>query len=345
MGHGSTSANGDYYGDIFLSAEDGKQEGNASDDKNDIKLERGSGSDAYAQVGHGDFLFTSGKGASGNGDREGNIQIRAGSDVISDGGMIGHVDPKTSNGTSQDSNLVVAVSRDQPRSILGATILGEDIPPNDGVGRIIARNGASFAAPSDSQLRFYVPTREGVKVEAGTQINGMSFTPVKIDDPRTLFETARVQVTNGGITIIRPWVPLFQTATEDDPFFDSVFFESFVFYYDSLLADEPGAILDFIFESGFDNSRDRIEDLESALDAIPESSDFKIGFRPGDEAPNPYSTWWLVTLQEGDEYMLELDPSGVIYVWKMNNPDDPSDSDDLTVTEHTGGQDPLEGAE
>jgi len=327
VGHGSTQADGNYYGDIFLSAEDGVQAGSADADKNDIRLIRGTGNNAYAQIGHGDFIFSSAPSASGTGTRKGDIQVRAGSDVISDGGMIGHVDPNRSQASSSDSNVVVAVSRDQPRSILGATVRGEDIPPNDGVGRIIAKNGASFAVPSDSQLRFYVPTREGVKVEEGTQINGMSFTPVALDDPRALFESARVQVTEDGIVLIYPQVPLFLAANQDDPFFDSAFFESFVFYYDSLTANEPRALLDFLYESGFNSNADRIEDLESALDMLPESGSFRIGYRVGEDQPDPYSTWWLVALQAGDERLVEVAPDGTIYIWQMANPEGPAVGD------------------
>lgn len=316
VGHGGVNATGDYYGDIVLSAEDGV--GKAQNDPNDISVIRGKGTDAYAQVGHGDFLFSSGKSASATGERGGNIQLRAGSDVISKGGMIGHVDPNVSKGTAKDGNLVVAVSRDQPQSILGAKILGEPIPSNDGVGKIIAKDGASFAVAGGSQLRIYVPTRAGVEVEEGTRFNGIKFMPVAINDARALFETARVQVTSDGITIIRPFVPLFQPADENDPFFDSAFFESFLFYYDSLLANEPKEIIDFLYESGFDNSRDRIEDLESALKLLPKSGKVSISWEPVEGEINPYSTWWLVARPDGATYMLELTQAGEVFAFKLS---------------------------
>jgi len=334
VGHGADMASAaNYFGDISISAEDGVQQGSAQADKNDIHLIAGTGNNAYAQIGHGDFLMDSGLAASGTGHRKGNIQLRAGSDIINDGGMIGHVDPTESQGKSSDSNVVVAVSRDQPQSILGAQILGEPVPPNNGVGSIIAKNGASFAAPEGSQLRFYVPTREGVKVEEGTRINGASFTPVAFDDPRQLFETARVQIGEDGTLILRPFLPLFLEASQEDPYFNSAFVDSFVFFYDSLLATESSAFLDFLFQFGFSSNRDRVEDQEAAEESLPKSSNFRIGYRLEGEQPDPYSTWWLISMMEDQNAMLELAPDGTIYIWKLDTPPTEEEiEEDLTAS-------------
>ena len=137
-----------------------------------VNLTRGTGDDAYAKIGHGDQAFTNGAAGSGSGNIDGGIQVTAGENITSVGGMIGHVDAST--GTSAVANsgrTYISVSRND--------FIPNTIATGDGV--MSADANSVFSSAPSGELRFYIPSRANNQIAAGALLNGNAYGGALVD--------------------------------------------------------------------------------------------------------------------------------------------------------------------
>ncbi|MDF1826206.1 MAG: hypothetical protein P1U68_16285, partial [Verrucomicrobiales bacterium] len=121
----------------------------------------------YAKIGHGD-TDSVGRSAS-TGTWNGDIFVKAGNDLTSEGGMIGHADPTDGDtfASSTSGDTYIAVGRNDPTGNSGDLILGTDVAGNE---TVITSSGFGL----NGELRFYLPTVANNAIEAGTIFNDPS---------------------------------------------------------------------------------------------------------------------------------------------------------------------------
>jgi len=125
----------------------------------------------YAKIGHGD-TDSSGRTKS-TGEWNGDIYVKAGEDLTSNGGMIGHADPNNGDSLTRslEGNTFIAVSRNNP--FLGGT------------GELTTNADATFTSGllgAGTELRFYLPDQNANNVAEGTTVNTSEYTRTPTPD-------------------------------------------------------------------------------------------------------------------------------------------------------------------
>lgn len=121
----------------------------------------------YAKIGHGE-TDSAGRTAS-TGLWNGDIFVKAGNDLTSDGGMIGHADPTDGDTSARSSSgdTFIAVGRNDPTGTSGNLTLGTDVGGNE---TVITSAGLGLSG----ELRFYLPTVANNAISAGSILNDPS---------------------------------------------------------------------------------------------------------------------------------------------------------------------------
>ncbi|MEX1018252.1 MAG: Calx-beta domain-containing protein, partial [Litorilinea sp.] len=162
IGHGGYSTYGDKLGDVTISA------------SGTFTIRGGDHPLAYAQVGHGAAII---EPESIAGERRGDIRVLAGSHIVADGARIGHY---TYDGVASvlDADTYVVAGQNDPFSTGSGSITASDTPTFTTI--------FNSAPPANGgQLRFYVPRRENVNIDAATPMNGEAY-PGTVPDNRTV---------------------------------------------------------------------------------------------------------------------------------------------------------------
>ncbi|MBP6600630.1 MAG: filamentous hemagglutinin N-terminal domain-containing protein, partial [Verrucomicrobiales bacterium] len=118
----------------------------------------------YAQIGNGDDTRGAVANQSGTGDRSGNIQVAAGTDVTLSGALIGNQNSiSTASGVSGITQI--GVSR--------------DAPSDETVGNLIADSESQIQG--SDEIRVYLPRRENNQVAPGALLNEEVWSGAPID--------------------------------------------------------------------------------------------------------------------------------------------------------------------
>jgi len=127
----------------------------------DLVMTTGSALDAYAKIGHGDYLFVS-SGNSASGFIEGDISVAVGGSATLNGAMIGHVDPAVSSALSLYGNTYIGVARN---------------PGSTGALSVNAANGvqSSLTSSITGDLRLYMTDLAFNQIAPGSLLNGSAY--------------------------------------------------------------------------------------------------------------------------------------------------------------------------
>ena len=169
IGHGGAGVNGTNDGDITVFV------------KNDLVTIDGStgGTDTlnnYVMIGHGDWLRDGSDDRtariSGVGARTGDIQVAVGDNASLFHTLVGHADPLVQAGltTIAEGNTYFGV--------------GRNYPFHTGTGQLFTINGTVFSSAFygfGSELRIYIPQREGNLMSTTTRLNESAATYAGVD--------------------------------------------------------------------------------------------------------------------------------------------------------------------
>jgi len=156
----------------------------------DSVAQSGTAFDAYAKIGHGDYL-TLNSGTSAGGFANGDISVKVGESAYIHGGFIGH--EGNGNLIPIEGSTYIGVSRNNPSgegvlSVESLTIPGE-IAGNTNGTEVDSAFSSGFVGdtPSNSgELRIYVPGRAQNLIADGTLLNGTSYVvpsgPLRADE-------------------------------------------------------------------------------------------------------------------------------------------------------------------
>ncbi|MDF1825545.1 MAG: hypothetical protein P1U68_12940 [Verrucomicrobiales bacterium] len=202
VGHGGHSTDGTFLGDLLIEVGSGisitggsgdeayaqiglggaRSSGYISGDINVVSGESISISSldgdlgAYSKIGHGDDLFSTANTIdtlSGSGNRIGDINVSAVSDIVLSNGMIGHVNHASQLSGAGASALggitQIAVSAAAPTDPTG--------------GSLIADSESEFSGADE--LRFYLPERSNNQIAVDALLNGESFVGAEVDPSAT----------------------------------------------------------------------------------------------------------------------------------------------------------------
>ncbi|MCG8599027.1 MAG: hypothetical protein MI807_02695, partial [Verrucomicrobiales bacterium] len=204
IGNGGSSVDGDFSGEVTL------ESGGA------IVLSSNGTTGAYSKIGHGDDLGA--PALSGTGDRSGNIEVSADSDVTMTDAMIGHVNA-TSNSTSSGGSTQIGVAG--------------SAPADQTAGVMIADADSEFHGQDG--LRFYLPRRGNNQISAGATLNGVSFEGAETDPSETQrIDEFTINILGDQILFPNEHANVFGTGpAPQNP-------GNFAFYYDTIvLVDLP----------------------------------------------------------------------------------------------------------
>ncbi|HQZ30065.1 MAG TPA: hypothetical protein PK648_18110, partial [Verrucomicrobiales bacterium] len=175
----------------------------------------------YAQIGNGDDTRGAVANQSGTGDRSGNIQVAAGTDVTLSGALIGNQNSiSTASGVSGITQI--GVSR--------------DAPSDETVGNLIADSESQIQG--SDEIRVYLPRRENNQVAPGALLNEEVWSGAPID-PSLEQRIDEYTINIIGVVTFSPMDHGNDFSTGSSPTNAA----GFAFYYDTIaLTDVPPVI-------------------------------------------------------------------------------------------------------
>lgn len=213
IGHGGASSDANFDGNIKVNA------------GGEISLTGNPVIGGYVQIGNGDDTRGAVANQSGTGDRSGNIEVAAGTDVTLVGALIGNQN-SISSATGLSGITQIAVSRDDPM----------DDPSDGTIGNLIADSESQIQG--SDEIRVYLPRRANNQVAPGALLNGAVWSGAPIDpSPEQRIDEYTINII--GVVTASPTEHGNAFSTGSSPTNTA----GFAFYYDTIaLTDAPPVV-------------------------------------------------------------------------------------------------------